>query len=60
MTHAPTAAPPLGAPSSFAPPSPAAAPPARDGRLALAVQEILTATVRLRSGRQVATDDGGA
>lgn len=53
MTHA---APP--APSALTPPSGAApdAAAGRRGRLALALQEILTATVRLRSGRQVAAD----
>lgn len=53
MTHA---APP--APSALVPPSGTApdAAAGRRGRLALALQEILTATVRLRSGRQVAAD----
>jgi len=54
MTHAPAAAPSLG-PPAYAPPGPPAGAP-RPGRLALALQEVLTATVRLRSGRQVAAD----
>lgn len=56
MTHAPAAPPATG-------PAPGAAHAAgiqpRHGRLALALQEILTATVRLRSGRQVAADAEG-
>src|SRR6185437_12342475 len=42
-----------------APPAPASAPvapSARRGQLALAMQEVLTATVRLRANRQVAAD----
>ena len=45
----PTVAPP-------APASSAVAPSARRGQLALAMQEVLTATVRLRANRQVAAD----
>ncbi|MHB1223653.1 MAG: DotU family type IV/VI secretion system protein [Gemmatimonadaceae bacterium] len=55
MTHAPPAPAQYGAPS--APTGAAIAAP--HGRLALALQEILTATVRLRSGRQVAADAEG-
>lgn len=55
MTHAAPPAPSaLTPPTSVAPAADASA--ARRGRLALALQEILTATVRLRSGRQVAAD----
>jgi len=54
MTHAPAAPSSLG-PSAYAPPGAPATSP-RSGRLALALQEILTVTVRLRSGRQVAAD----
>ncbi|HEX6534377.1 MAG TPA: DotU family type IV/VI secretion system protein [Gemmatimonadaceae bacterium] len=47
MTHpTPVASPPSGDAGSFA----------RRGQLALAVQEVLTATVRLRANRQVAAD----
>ena len=56
MTHAPPV------PSSYGlPPAAATAEGGRGqaGRLALAVQEVLTATVRLRSGRQVAADGEG-
>lgn len=58
MTHAPAAPSSAGAasysPAAGAAPSPEAS--GRRGRLALALQEMLTATVRLRSGRQVAAD----
>lgn len=56
MTHASVA------PTSYGPPSSPASSGSggvRAGRLALALQEILTATVRLRSGRQVAADAEG-
>ena len=56
MTHAAPPAPSALTPSAGAPPQPADVAGARRGRLALALQEILTATVRLRSGRQVAAD----
>lgn len=55
MTHAPPAPAQYGAPAS-PPGGPGAV---THGRLALALQEILTATVRLRSGRQVAADAEG-
>lgn len=55
MTHAAPPAPSALTPSAGASPQADAA-GARRGRLALALQEILTATVRLRSGRQVAAD----
>lgn len=54
MTYAPPAPAPYGATSA-----PTGAAAATHGRLALALQEILTATVRLRSGRQVAADAEG-
>ena len=56
MTHAPPV------PSSYGPAAvsaPGAVGSAHRGRLALALQEVLTATVRLRSGRQVAADGEG-
>lgn len=58
MTHAPAAPATPGA-AAYTPATgaqPGAEAFARRGRLALAVQEMLTATVRLRSGRQVAAD----
>lgn len=55
MTHA-SAAPARPGPSAYAPPDAAVAHAAPAGRLALAMQEMLTATVRLRSGRQAAAD----
>lgn len=53
MTHASSRSP--AGSAAYAPPA-AAAGTVRPGRLALALQEVLTATVRLRSGRQVAAD----
>src|SRR5688500_2719934 len=54
MTHAPAA--PGSLVSSAYTPSTASPAAPRPGRLALAFQEILTVTARLRSGRQVAAD----
>jgi type VI secretion system protein ImpK len=57
MTHAPAAPPSASGSTAYAPPGAVpGAPPTRAGRLALALQEILTVTVRLRSGKQVAAD----